>query len=504
MSKMLEKNNFKKTDVFKVCCTFDKQEAAKCLIFLTEFTSASKKCRTLFEGIYKHYKKNKFNWNNVNITISSLNKELFDNEDDDNATRVLRSELYRNLKEYCSFLDFQKKQKDFEGVNFLNYLTDKKEVGLFTKEYNKVQKSIKTKTKHTFNLGVEYLKLNHLSYESFIRLILIDQSKKHKVDYHLHYENFSHYSILQKIQNYSLILNHYLIEKQKIDKNIENEIELLFLKAKKIPDIKLIAEVYEMASLMLKNDKPQYNNLKEFLLDEKNNISKKDRKILYAFMHNFCLGSNDPILINESRFNHLRQFYEGLLHDGQYIKLMDAKSLCTTILNLTRIPDETISDKIIILTMTEAEQKIKDVVNEIHPEHRESFQYFHLAILDYFFNNYESAAKRLKNSPKYANAFFDFDARTVLQRCYYFLNNVDEFAKGIKNFQSALRNDRDLAKKHKTEYLNFTSAIQILQNAKLTFDKNDKKKLLEKLEDFLKKHPVKILHWFNTQIQAMK
>jgi len=38
----------------------------------------------------------------------------------------------------------------------------------------------------------------------------------------------------------------------------------------------------------------------------------------------------------------------------------------------------------------------------------------------------------------------------------------------------------------------------------LIFDKNDKKKLLEKLEVFLQKEPAKVLNWFNTQIQALR
>ena len=504
MSKMLEKKELKKTDVFKVCCTFDKQEATKCLLFLAEFTSASKKCRMLFEEIYKHYKKNNFDWNSVNITISSLNKKFFGSEEDSNAARVLRSELYKNLKKYCSFLNFQKKQKCLESVNFLDYLADKKEADVFIKEYNKVQKNIKikknTKTEtEIFKIGIDYLNTNYLSYKSFLELTVNDQSKKNKLDYNLHYENFSRFSILQKIQNYCLILNYYLIKKQKINKNIENEIESLFLKAKKIPSIKLIAEVYETASLMLKNDKVQYKKLKEILLTEDKNISKNDKQTLYIFMYNFCVGSNDPTLIDESRINRLRQFDEGLLHDDEYIKLMNAKSLCTIILNLTKSSDETIK-----ITKAEAELKIKNVIKEMHPEHRVSTEYFHLATLDFFFNDYASAVKKLKKSPKYANAFFDFDARTILQRCYYFLNDIDEFDKGIKNFQSALRNDRDLAKKHKTEYLNFTSAIQILHNAKLVHDKNDKKKLLEKLEGFLQKKPVKVMNWFNTQIQALE
>jgi len=505
MDKMLEKKELKKTDVFKICSTFDKQEATKCLVFLAEFTNASKKCRMLFEEIYKHYKKNNFDWNNVKITIPSLNKKFFGSEKDNNAARVLRSELYKNLKAYCRFLNFQKKKKRFDSVNFLDYLADKKEVNLFIKEYNKIEKNIKiekdteTEVNHIFKIGIDYVKLNHLSYESFLELILMDQSKKNKVDYHLHYENFSHFSVLQKIQNYCLILNHHLIEKQKVNTNIENEIESLFLKAKKNPSIKLIAEVYETASLMLKNDKLQYNKLKKFLLNEKNNISKKDKQILYIFMHNFCIASNDPNLLNESRINHLRQFDERLLHDQAHIRLMNAKSLCTTILNLTRSSDKTIK-----MTKAEAELKIKDVIKEMHPEHKVSTEYFHLAILDFFFDDYKSSAKKLKKSPKYPNAFFDFDARTILQRCYYFLDDIDEFDKGIKNFQSALRNDQDLAKKHKTEYLNFTSAIQILKKAKLVHDKNDKKKLLNKLEGFLQKKPVKVLNWFNTQIQALE
>ena len=498
-------NKLQKTDIFKLCSTFDKKEAVKCSIFLSEFTDATNKCVLLYNEILHHYKKAKFCWKNVKVSIATINKKLFGNPEDTSTSRVLRSKLYKNVTQYCIFLDFQKQKNNSENTFFLDYLADKKEDDLFFKELNRIEKNITikkkidTNSKPDYKIGIDYVNLNHLSYKAFLELTLRDQSKKNKIDYNIHYQNFSHYSILQKIQNYCLILNHHLIEKQERDIKIEAEAKLLFQTAQKIPEIQAIAEIYETASLMLKNDRSQYIKLKELLFNTEMNISKKDKQFLYDFMHNFCIGSNNPPLTNEFRINLLRRFDEGLLHDGEYLKLMNAKKLCSTILNLTRSSDETIK-----MTKVEAKLKIKEVVKEMPPKHRESTEYFHLAILDFYFKDYKSAAKKLKKSPKYANAFFNFDARTVLQRCFYYLEDVEDFDKSIRNFHLALNNDHDLSKLHKNEYSNFTKAIQILQNAKLLHDKNDKKKQLERLETFLQEHPVKVLNWFNEQIQEMQ
>ena len=491
MDKILEKNQLKKTGIFKLCSTLDKHEMSKCLVFLCEFTSASKKCRGLFEEIYKYYKKSKYDWSRVNTDISTLNKKLFGKEEDNNASRVLRSELYRNLKRYCSFLNFQRQEKTLGDSNFLDYLAHKKVDDLFFKEYNKVDKNLENK------ISTNGSYVNYQSYKSYLDFVSKEQSKNNKLDYSINYRNFYNYSIIQKIQNYCFILNHHLIKKQEIPPEIEKEVTSLFHQAKQIPNIKIIAEIYETASLMLKNSKCHYNKLKELL--KNTDISKDDKKLLYIFMHNFCVGSNDSDLKNESRINYLKRFDDGLLHVGEYILLMTAKALCTTVLTLTKSLDESIK-----MNRNDAAQKIKEIVQQMPPKHRESTEYFHLAILDYYFEDYESACKKLKNSPKYANAFFDFDARTVLQRCYYFLDDIDEFIRGISNFQAALRNEANLAENHKIEYLNFTSAINILQKANNVIDKMEKEKLLQKLDEFLQEHPVKVLAWFKKQIELIQ
>ena len=493
MTKILEKNQLKKTGIFKLCSTLDKHEMAKCLMFLSEFTSASKKCRILFEEIHKHYKKSKYDWNRVNTAISALNKKLFGKEEDNNASRVLRSELYKNLKRYCIFLSFQRQEKYLGDPFFLDYLANRKVDDLFFKEYNKVDRTLESQ------ISTDNIYLNYQSYKSYLELVSKDQSKKNKSDYNLHYQNFSNYSIVQKIQNYCFLLNHHLIGEQEIHPEIERETALIFSQAKKIPTIKTIAEIYETASLMLKNDKPAYLKLKKNLIDIGNDISKKDKQKLYLFMYNFCVISDDPMLINEFRLNHLKQFDEGLLHDGEYIILMTAKSLCTTVLILTKSSDESIR-----MNKDDAEQKIKEIIKQMPPEHRESTEYFHLAILDYYFGDYETACEKLKHNPKYANIFFDFDARVTLQRCYYFMEDLDEFDRGIGNFQAVLRNAIDLAENHKKEYLNFTSAINILQKANNVIDKMEKEKLLQKLDTFLQEHPVKVSAWFKGQIELLR
>ena len=497
MNKILKKNQLKKTDIFKLCSTFDKKEASKCSIFLAEFTTASKRCRMLYDEIYKYYKKAKYNWNKVDVSISIINKKLTGTSKDNNSSRVLRSELYKNLIKYCSWIELQRKEKGRESMLFLDYLANKKSDELFFKKYNKLEKALRTDDK--LKLGADFSFQKYQSYNTFLELIAKDQSKKNQMDYNLNYQNFVNYSILQKIQNYSLILNHNLIKRQEVNIEVESLVDKLFEEGKTIPDIQSSVELYQTACLMLKNDSSQYYKLK-FLLDNRQiEISKTDLQILYTFMHNFCVNSKDPKLLDESRINLLKRFDEGFLHDGEYIKLMNAKALCTTILNLTRSLDIKVK-----IAKDDAELKIKEVINKMSPEHRESTEYFHLAVLDFYFGDYINASKKLKDSPKYANAFFDFDARTILQRCYYSTENIDDFGKSINSFQSALRNDRDLSDKHKKEYLNFTRAISILQKANNVIDKMEKEKLLQKLDDFLQEHPVKVLAWFREQIELLR
>ena len=90
---MLGKNELKKTDIFKLCRSLDKQEAIKCLFFLTEFTNASKKCRILYDEICKLYKRKKYNWEKVNISLSDLNQKFFGKAEDNNfrknSTKIL-------------------------------------------------------------------------------------------------------------------------------------------------------------------------------------------------------------------------------------------------------------------------------------------------------------------------------------------------------------------------------------------------------------------------------
>ena len=489
-----EKNQFGKTDLFKLCSVLDKREAGKCLTYLIEFTSASKKCCRLYEEIFRHYKKAKFHWDQINISISDINKLLFSKPDETNTTRALRSELYKNLKLYCQFIEHQRVIKENSDKSILlDFLANRKADELFDKEYSKINKVLATK------IGLNNIQLSYKFYRSYLTLIAKDQIKKSKSDYNKHYKNFSNFCIIQKIQQYCLILNHIPIAQLHLDEDIEKEIQYIFTKAKNIQEIKFLAKLYEAASLMLKNDLSNYHLLKELLEKHKEEIETSDKRFLYAFIQNFCVRSNDAYLMNEFGINHLSQFKQGLLHDGEYITLMNAKVLCTAILNLTKSSDHSIK-----MNKPEAEQKIKEVIKEMPPKHRKSTEYFHLAVLDYYFEDYNNTCEKLKQSPKYANAFFDFDARMVLQRCYYFLEDIDEFDKGIKNFQAALRNETDLSDEHKKAYLNFTSAINILHKANIVIDKMEKEKLLQKLDDFLQEQPVKLLAWFKEQAQLLR
>ncbi len=486
----------KNTDIFKLSSTFSKREAKQCAAYLSNFTDAKPQILQLWDIIYDAYKNKKYNWGKLDLSKEEINQKLLGKTEDNSKARSIRSILYKNLKNYAAFLQFQEERE--KDKQYLFRYSAKRNIGSLSEgEYKRIVKDLNKK------IGINCLEQNYKASKTYIDTLILDQRKKALPDYKAHFASFSNYALMQQIQLYCIMLNHALIAHSPLDQDFEQKMVQIFDQASDVESLQKIVHLYKVCSLMLKNDVAQYKVLKELVKQHDGVIDVSDKKFLYIFMHTFCTICQDRDLIHEARLIYLKRFEEHLLHEGDIIPLMHAKGLCTTILKMTQIEDLTAR-----WSKEQAEAKIKEVVKEMPRQYRKANEQFHMGVLAFYFKEYHTAIEILNKKIVYPNAFFDFDARSVLIRAYYLLGNADDFfSKQIRAFQEALRYDESISQDHKNGYKNFIRAIRSLDKARnlsLEYQGNLKAtNTLSELEHFLDKNPVKVVGWIIKEMENL-
>ncbi len=487
----------KNTDIFKLASTFSKKEAIKCAAYLSHFTDAKPQILKLWEIIFDAYKSKKSDWTQIDLTKEMVNQQLFGSTEDDSKARAIRSKLFKHLKSYAEFLQFQKERSE-DGQYLFRYAA-KRNIGSLAESEHK--QLVKTLNK---NIGVACLEQQYKASKTYIDTLILDQRKKALPDYQTHFKYFHNYTLLKQIQLYCVMLNHAFIANSPLDKNFEQKIQNIFEEASKVEELQNIVTLYKACSLMLKNDTAKYETLKELMEQYDTSINIFDKKLIYVFMYTFCIISENKNFINETRLIYLKQFEDHLLHEGDFIPLMHGKGLCTTVLKLTQI--EASNNR---WSKEQAEAKIKEIIKEMPPQYRKACQQFHMGILSFYFKDYKTAIETLRKKIGFPNAFFDFDARTVLLRSYYLLDDGDDdtFLNQARAFQEALRYDKSISKDHKDGYKNFIYAIKSLnkaRNFKLEYQGNLKAmNTLSELETFLTSKPTKVASWISQEMEVL-
>lgn len=481
----------KRTEIYKILMTLTDKEFQKAGAYLISFTNASKKSLLLFEEIEKAYKKAKGNWDKAVLTKEVFNQKIFGKTDDDSNARNLRSDLLKHLKSYCRFLQFhQEKHNNY----LLAYYLERDCNDLLVETYQK-KKKVFQKTQ-----GLSQIQAEYEAFEIHRKLMSKQQTKKEFPDYQTNYERFLDFSLLKKIQLYCYMLNRDLIEQYQFPKGFEDHMEVIFKTAKKRERIKSLTHLYYTASRMLKGDKTKYTVLKKLLEQSDLNLRKEDNQLLHLFLESFNISQNNQLELYRS---YLSRFDKQLLHDGRFVPLMHAKNLCSII-------------PVLLKTEEAAITKIKEIIQEIRPKYREITQQYGLGVLYFYRKEYRSAIKifQRKTTP---NAFFDFDGRTILLRCYYLVDDElmkqeNENFEKIEVIENQSRNFRRLLKKntlsdeHKEGYFHFVTALEMLYKIKsqgYVFTKKERILAITELKEFLANHPVKAGHWFPVQINLL-
>lgn len=487
------------TKFYKILITLSKEEFLQLGVFMKYLLKARPKCLQLYEVIKKSYKKNRYDWVELNLDKSKVHFDLYKKEmSNTNNLRELSSEFYKHLKKYCAFLQFS----EDEEVYFLKYLNKTEVNDLFEKEFDRLKKE------NSEILGIDRLKKN-IELTEFYENYKVKKLIKKPTDLNKLMSEFNNYANLKHLQLYNAALQNVLARNFKIDKNFENLSAKVFNKQIVNCDLTLLYELYYDSIDMLKHeDEQKYELLKEKIYHNFDLISNYD---LYGLMHSlasFCnlqiqkKSPTESLYYREELQLHYFYMYDSeLLNDGNFVPAQHIKNICS--LAVLRINE---SGRL-QFSLDEAKDVIDSAKLKTIPRFRESTYHFNLGTFYFFQTEYDKAIEAFETKKPYANHYFVYDSKLYLLRCYYLINAEEKYEKMIIAFRTSLGRDKFLSAQEKASYSNsmkaFVTLKKIRTDTKFTY-KYDPTSEIEKLKFFLSKNSVQSGPWFLEQLNKLE
>ncbi len=190
--------------------------------------------------------------------------------------------------------------------------------------------------------------------------------------------------------------------------------------------------------------------LQQLIQDNGHLLSEYEEREIYLALINFCIrkinqGSQKSL---EECFELYKNMYEkDLLVSGQYLSPWTYKNIITAALRLDEL-DWT-------------SEFIKGNYQQLSPEHRENAYNYNLAKYNFHIGEYNKVLDLLQKV-EYDDIFYGLDARTLLMKVYYDLNEEEALYSLTDSFRVYLRRKKKIPKERRKTYLNFIKFIRRL------------------------------------------
>lgn len=410
--------------------------------------------------------------------------------------RELSSEFLNYLKHYCAYLQLKKNERAY----YFKYLYDNEVNNLLEIEYKKIQ---------TINNPIFGTESSWKDFE-FMELYLRKQTKKvvsHKVDVEHYFKTFVKLNTEKKLQLLCIIEQNTIIKSFEIS----NQIQLLFedVLENNSPNKNsgLLHQLYYDSILMLRNKADNYELLKEKIYTDSEQIAEYDRYVLISSLLAYCnlQIQNASAEINnyfreEQQFHYFFMYEEGLLNDGKYVMAMHVKNICLLAVLRTK------SKGRLKLSLEAAKKIIEEAKQKIIPQYAESTYNFNMAVLHFFVEKYDKTIQLLTQKNQFINYHFTCDSHWYLLKCYYLINDANNFDKKVAAFRESLRRDQYLSSQDKSSYRNAVKAIVRLKKIKdqKNFQyKYEPDKPINKLKETVTNNPIQSIDWFMQQLEIL-
>lgn len=469
--------------------------------YLNHFTKARQKCKMLYSCFKESYVNNENNWQKACPAKATVINKIFDEKvkNRNSSLAVLCNELCHHINKYFAFLMHQQNDND---LLVQQYFFERNMFDAFRKHKIEIEKKMETSIgSASTHKRVQLLDLNN-DFDKH------HYSSKPNLSFGYLYDAFKEYFFTKQLKIYCVLLNDAIIYNEEADASIQKEM-LKLANSNKLAKFKdhTLINLYKTCSEMLLKKAGQYEALKTLLEQQKVIIEIDDHKTIRNAMLTYC--NNMLHQPNEARayyreeylLNYFYMYENNLLNTGNYLPTMHLKNICSLAVIRTKESGR------LHLSEDKVYELIKESYNKVVPKHQQSTYYFNLGVWYLYKKQYANAIEILNISNTYANAFFTFDSRTILLRCHYALHNYNVIEQKVAAAKEALRREKQLSARHKTEYRYFFVFIE-----KLSRIKAEKKYLyrpsiqqkLQLLENSVIEKPCKLRAWLLNEIKELQ
>lgn len=260
---------------------------------------------------------------------------------------------------------------------------------------------------------------------------------------------------------------------------------LLHLSARSYDDVPVIVIYYRILMTLRESaNEEHYHTLRELLRQHEAAITTAELRDMYKYVLNYCIKKIN--LGNISWQGELFDIYKTtlsnrvLLTEG-FLSHRDFKNIVTISLRLQELKW--------------AEEFIAKYIPELQPAERENARMYNTANLLFHKNDF-SGALRLLQQVDFSDIFYDLDARSIVLKTWFELDEEDSFEYHATAFRTFLRRNKSVSEYQRTIYENLIYYTSRLMKA------GTRSKQIEKIrDDVMHKKNIADLRWLLAKIE---
>ena len=408
---------------------------------ITAIGQSKNKTFVLYNYIDKHIEKNK-----KALEKEAIFKHFFpDKRYNDVKMRSVMSALYKKIQQYLVLREIEA-----DEIQYLLFLT---------RAFRRYKEERGDKT----TLKAISLKLQNQPYRAETYLRNAYEVQREQYHYTTKQGRTASKDLLQNLNN-TLDLS-YLAEKLKYSclalagytvANVDYDTGLLKLVLQHLEGNPLLDKepaiglyFYCFKAITAEYHTPYFEKLKTGLTQNIQLFPDEDQRTLYLLATNYCIRE-----VNKGHMEYLRELFDlyraalkmDLLLENAQISPFSYKNIASAAIRL----DE----------FEWAEQFITQYADKLPNKHRENYTHFMLSKLYYAQKNYDKAMRRL-SQVEYNDLFLNLDAKILLLKIYYELNEYDALESYIaSSYRFLLR--QKIKSYHRENYANTISFIKKL------------------------------------------
>jgi hypothetical protein len=392
---------------------------------------------------------------------SDFKKQLFDQiypgePYKDTQVRLLLSDFGKLLDRFLAVSAFQKDTFAFDK-QVLQAYRERELRSLYQPALKKLQKSLEAKPFKNINYYLEKHQMEELEYANAV----LFQNRQSSDSLQALSNNLDHFYLAKKLRYACEMINRQHIFQESFKLGLLEEIRAFIAteRYQSVPAIQVYRNILQ--TLEEPDEESHFFALKETLKKDSTLFTLDENKVLYGFAQNYCVRK-----INKGKPEYLAEIFElyqlSLAHQvifqGEYLSQFDYKNIVTVGLRLNEI--------------TWTEQFIKEYKASLNPEVRENAYNYNLANLAFYQQDMKKAM-RLLLQVEFTDIFYNLDARSLLMKSYYELEEYEALFAFEKTFKNYLRRNKQLSALQKTAYRNLITFTGKLAKLRLKRHKPD-------------------------------